>query len=60
MGNIKSCVDSRALSEEDEKVLEERFRILNEIHEELYRNSKISSFEEAKAVVMAKKQNKKV
>ncbi len=37
MSNITTCIDSsRTISAEDEKLLEEKFRILDEAHKHLY------------------------
>lgn len=37
MSNITTCIDSsRPVSKEDEKLLEEKFRIMDETHKHLY------------------------
>lgn len=37
MSNITTCIDSsRPVSKEDEKLLEEKFRIMDEAHKHLY------------------------
>lgn len=37
MSNITTCIDSsRPISKEDEKLLEEKFRIMDEAHKHLY------------------------
>ncbi len=37
MSNITTCIDSsRSISAEDEKLLEEKFRIMDEAHKHLY------------------------
>ena len=37
MSNISTCIDSsRPVSEEDQKLLDEKFRLLEEAHKHLY------------------------
>ena len=37
MGNIKTCVDtSRELADGDDKILDEKFRLIDEAHKYLY------------------------
>lgn len=37
MSNITTCIDSsRPVSEEDQKILEEKFRLMDEAHKHLY------------------------
>ena len=37
MSNITTCIDSsRPISEEDQKILDEKFRLMDEAHKHLY------------------------